>query len=457
MHRRGVLPSFAIAIAILAPCPGQHASVGKDAPPIKVAAWLNWQGDAPTLESLRGRVVLLEFWGTWCGPCVRAMPGIQKLHERYTDRGLTVLAISYEKSDVMQPFLTENAFTMPVGSDPNKKTIGAYPIDGWPTTIVIGKDGKIAHVGSPYDAEAAVEKALGLEAGEAALLTAFFDSQKAGDKQKKRDAFDRLVEKATTKFDVAAWAKGQLPPETVADGGAPAAPGAPAKAAGKPADALAALRRCGETWSDAAQRTTTLRQLAEVTEPIDLAAFAQQAMAKAFPFETAELTKLLKEKKYAAVLDAIGSRAPAAAVLNAAAKNGDLAAFCKGKEQEARTMARKGLMAQRWMFANALPRDEKLNREFQSDLSFSGIATSPDRKSILGITLGGEMVHRDQIAGYIRDQFARALMMDDLASGKPPRVKELPKLIEGAIDDVVRELESKYGKPEPYVPKPEGK
>ena len=98
------------------------------------------------------------------------MPGIQKLHDRYAERGLTVLAISYETPDVLQPFLTKNAFTMPVGSDPKKSTIGAYPIDGWPTTVLIGKDGKIAHVGSPYDAEAQVEKALGLEAGRRHLV-----------------------------------------------------------------------------------------------------------------------------------------------------------------------------------------------------------------------------------------------------------------------------------------------
>jgi hypothetical protein len=138
-----------------------------------------------------------------------------------------------------------------------------------------------------------------------------------------------------------------------------------------------------------------------------------------------------------------------------ARESGDLAAFCKTKESDARAMARKGLMAQRWMFANALPRDEKLNSDFQRDLSFSGAAMSEDKKSLVGLLLGGEMVHRDHVAGYIRDNFARALMMDDLASGKPPRIKELPKLIEKATDDVIRELEGKYGKPEPFVPKPE--
>ena len=458
MPTRSRLAAVVAATLLPLSTPAQSPTIGSPAPAIAAAEWLNWQGDAPTLESCKGRVVLLEFWGTWCGPCVRAMPGIQKLHDRYADRGLTVLAISYETSDVLQPFLTENAFTMPVGCDPEKKTIGAYPIRGWPTTIVIDKDGTIAHIGSPYDAEAAVEKALGLEAGEGALLTAWFDGQQQTDKQQQRDALGRLVEKATSAFDVAAWAKGHLPAETVADGGGAAAAPAPAAATNpvaKPADPLEALRKCGAAWADATKRTAALRQLAEVPAPIDLAAFAQQTMAKSFPFALAELNALLKDDKHAAVLDAIGKRAPAPAVLAAAAKNADLAAFCKSKEQDVRAMARKALMAQRWLFANALPRDEQLSRAFQSDLSVSGMSFSQDRKSIVGVLLGGEMVHKDHVAGYIRDHFTRALLMEDLARGKPPRVKELPKRIEQATGDVVRELEGKYGKPEPFVPKPE--
>jgi peroxiredoxin len=457
MRPRPFLVSASALLASL-PCPAQHPSVGKDAPPIQAASWLNWQGDAPTLEKLKGRVVLLEFWGTWCGPCVRAMPGVQKLHDRYTDRGLTVLAISYETSDKMQPFLTQNAFTMPVGSDPDKKTIGAYPISGWPTTVIIGKDGKIAHVGSPYDAEAAVEKALGLEAGEGAVLTAYFGAQKQADKQKKRDAIDRLVEKATPKFDVAAWAKGHLPAETVADGGAPApAPATPAKPAVKPGNPVEALGKCSALWADAAQRTAVLQQLALVTEPIDLAAFAQQAMAKAFPFDAAELNTLLKDKKYAAVLDAIGVRAPAAAVLAAAAKNADLAAFCKSKAGEVRTNAKKAIMAQQYVFANALPKDQEVNKQFWSELSVSGWSMSEDKKQITGIMIGGEHLPRDHATAFIRSQLARTFLMEDLGAGKPPRIKELPKLIDELKHEIVRDLESRYGKPEPFVPQEEPK
>src|SRR5262249_35744259 len=146
-----------------------------------------------------------------------------------------------------------------------------------------------------------------------------------------------------------------------------------------------------------------------------------------------------------------------AAALNAAAKSADLAAFCRTKAKDTRALARKGLMAQRWLFANALPKDEKLNREFQSDLAMSGVATSPDRKAIVGVMLGGEQVHRDHATAFIRNHLAQAILMDALGGGKPPRVKELAKLIGDAQQEIVRELEGRYGKPEPLAPKEESK
>ncbi len=79
--------------------------VGDPAPEIGVRKWLNVPaGQEPSPESLKGRVVMIEFWGTWCGPCVRAMPKVQEIHDRYRERGLTVLAISYETLDVMGRF-----------------------------------------------------------------------------------------------------------------------------------------------------------------------------------------------------------------------------------------------------------------------------------------------------------------------------------------------------------------
>src|SRR5262245_6609193 len=164
---------------------GQAPSIGQPAPSFELEAWTNLAtGEKePTPNSLHGSVVLLEFWGTWCAPCVRAMPRIQALHDRLKDQGLKVLGISYEPVNVIEPFAKSNGYTFALGSDPAKRVVEAYGVASWPTSIVIGKDGKIAHVGSPYDVEPAIEKALGLETSPAALLTAALDALASKDRK----------------------------------------------------------------------------------------------------------------------------------------------------------------------------------------------------------------------------------------------------------------------------------
>jgi peroxiredoxin len=463
MSLRRLLPFAAVGL-LLAPANAQLPEVGSPAPAITATTWLHWEGPAPTLESLAGRVVLLEFWGTWCGPCVQAMPGIQKLHDRYRERGLTVLAISYETPDKMQPFLQKNGYTMPVGSDPEKKTITAYGVRGWPTTIVLDKDGKVAHVGSPYDAEAAVEAALGLEAGPVVLLTAYLDSLKAPDPAAQREALERLVEKAAPGFDLQAWARGQLPAETTTEGAtatpqpAAASKGATAPkpaAATKPVDPAELLRRCSAAWAAGGEpRAALLRQLAgSEARNFDLARFARESFAKSFPFDAKELAELLRDHQFRAVVDAITQRAPAAAVLAAAAKDADLAAWCEGQAPGARKMAKKGLMAHLYVFPGALPKDEQKNEEFFRELSISGIATTKDKKRITGILLGGEQLPAEAADAFVDAQLTQALLMEDLGANKAPRLPDLAKRRSDARAAIARDLEARYGKPEPRQPK----
>jgi len=383
------------------------------------------------------------------------MPEVQKLHDRYGERGLTVLAISYEAPDAMQGFLQQNAYTMAVGSDPERKVVGAYGIRGWPSTYVIGKDGKIAHVGSPYDAEAAVERALGLETSPATLLTAWLDAQAAGKDQ--RDALARLLEKAPPDFDLRAWARGNGGAEAAVDaaGGAPAAPAAqPADAAAGGAgaatvDGAELLRKVAASWSgkNPDQRKPLLQQLGNGgPTAFDLGAFVREAYCRAFPLEQKELQALLSQQKYADALQAIVDRNPTAAVLAAAAKDKKLSDYCRKKLDDTRAMARKGLMVQRYVFANALPKD---NDGFWKDLAVSGMATSPDKKQITGIMLGGALVERAKIEGFVQGQLAQAILMDALKAGKPPQLKTLAKDVAKDRADIQKELDARYGEPKP--------
>lgn len=110
----------------------------------------DFEGKEVKLSELRGRVVLLDFWATWCGPCKEAMPELQKLHERFQARGLTVIGISInepEKGDPAGYFKKMNYTYMGLvkGEAPAK----AYGVDGIPHFFLIDKDGKIVdqHVG----------------------------------------------------------------------------------------------------------------------------------------------------------------------------------------------------------------------------------------------------------------------------------------------------------------------
>src|SRR5262245_31443245 len=448
-------PAALLAVAIGLHGTAQAPNVGDPAPPFTLGTWLNVPaGKEPTLESLKDRVVMLEFWGTWCGPCVRAMPEVQKLHDRYGERGLTVLAISYEAPDAMQGFLQQNAYTMAVGSDPERKVVTAYGIRGWPSTYVIGKDGKIAHVGSPYDAEAAVERALGLETSPSTLLTVWLDAQATGKDQ--RDALTRLLEKAPPDFDLRTWARANGGAEAAVDaaGGAPAAQPADASAGGAGAAAVETvegadlLRKVSASWSkNPDQRKPLLQQLGSGgPTAFDLGAFVREAYGRAFPLDQKELQTLLQQQKYADALAAIADRNPTAPVLAAAAKDKKLGDYCKKKLDDTRAMARKGIMVQRYVFANALPKD---NDGFWKDLSVSGMATSPDKKQITGIILGGALVERAKIEGFVQGQLAQAILMDALKSGKPPQLKTLAKDVAKDRADIQKQLDARYGEPKP--------
>jgi thiol-disulfide isomerase/thioredoxin len=108
-----------------------------------------------TLDALRGRVVLLDFWATWCGPCRAMTSSLGALQAQYGARGLSVVGLSTEDLQRVASFARRTSMPYPVGSDQNAQTARSYGIVSLPTVVVIDKHGVVRDLTIGYDASAA--------------------------------------------------------------------------------------------------------------------------------------------------------------------------------------------------------------------------------------------------------------------------------------------------------------
>ena len=100
--------------------------------------------DEVSLASLRGQVVLLNFWATWCEPCEREMPAMQRLYERLAPGGLHLLAVSVDDdAETANRFRERLRLTFDVLWDPDKRVSDAYQAYKYPETLLIGRDGVV--------------------------------------------------------------------------------------------------------------------------------------------------------------------------------------------------------------------------------------------------------------------------------------------------------------------------
>jgi peroxiredoxin len=102
------------------------------------------EGGRLGLADFRGRVVLLNFWATWCPPCVTELPAMERLHQRHLARGFTVLAVSLDTlgAPAVAAFVRERGLTFPVGLDPASDVARAYGVRALPTTALLDRQGR---------------------------------------------------------------------------------------------------------------------------------------------------------------------------------------------------------------------------------------------------------------------------------------------------------------------------
>jgi thiol-disulfide isomerase/thioredoxin len=104
---------------------------------------------SPTL--LRGRVVLLDFWATWCTPCRFVMPELDALQDRHGAQGLRVMGVSAEDSEDVDSYVRRARVKYAIGVDTGEETGRAYGVSGLPTLVVIDKRGIVREVLVGYD------------------------------------------------------------------------------------------------------------------------------------------------------------------------------------------------------------------------------------------------------------------------------------------------------------------
>ncbi len=125
----------------------EQSFVGKAAPEIGADAWLNTTG--VKLADSKGKIVIVEFWATWCPPCRNSIPHLAKLYEANKDKGVILVSLTDEDKETVEPFAKEQKMVWPVGL--GSKTGGDYTVKGIPHAVIVGRDGKVAWEGHPMD------------------------------------------------------------------------------------------------------------------------------------------------------------------------------------------------------------------------------------------------------------------------------------------------------------------
>jgi len=140
-----VLPIILLAIgaAVLVLRGGTSpTAIGSEAPDFSVT---DLEGNPIQFAELRGRPVIVNFWASWCVPCVEEFPILRDAHERHADDGLVVVGIVYQdRSQAAATFMSRQDATWAAAADPDGRVAEAYGVIGPPETFLIGRDGKIA-------------------------------------------------------------------------------------------------------------------------------------------------------------------------------------------------------------------------------------------------------------------------------------------------------------------------
>ena len=202
-----------------APAEADELKVGSPAPDLKVATWVKGK---PIKALEKGKIYVVEFWATWCGPCKATIPHLSEMAKKYKDRATFIGVDSFERPadnlDEVKKFVKEmgNKMDYNVAVDGSaafmaKNWMEAADQKGIPTAFLVNKEGNIAWIGHPMELEPVLEKAVNGTLDQAAIIKAQEEKEQAAKKQQETQAklaphmkkFQELVEASDYKGAIA--------------------------------------------------------------------------------------------------------------------------------------------------------------------------------------------------------------------------------------------------------------
>ena len=139
-----------LTIFLLAGCDSSTSEqpLTKVNPESKLAAdftLTNMHGEQVSLSQYRGKVVILNFWATWCPPCREEMPSMERLYQKYKDQGLVILAVSADENGkkAVSQFLQKTPYSFPILLDSDNVAQNAYGVFRFPESFIIDRNGMV--------------------------------------------------------------------------------------------------------------------------------------------------------------------------------------------------------------------------------------------------------------------------------------------------------------------------
>jgi thiol-disulfide isomerase/thioredoxin len=133
-----------------------HPLLGKSIPDFELKLL---DGATIAKEDLKGKVFVLDFWATWCGPCLEAMPVIAKTTKSFADKGVRFYAVNVgESSALVKGFVSEQDWDVPVASDPKGDLIDLFSAKSIPLTLLVAPSGIVEAVHQGFPGEEALQQ-----------------------------------------------------------------------------------------------------------------------------------------------------------------------------------------------------------------------------------------------------------------------------------------------------------